>query len=1121
MLRFTRPVLVVLAAAVAAAFFFAANLDAWLDFDIRRGPLWWVPDNDTSWSRHHDRWTISPVENVEVRGRADFAATSFLPEDEPDPPPGLQNRVSTLGNRRVWLSAFRRGFVSGAPPNSSCDLLSGQGYAVVGPPDRNRQAPDRTSRTPLEYGGAGGLQTSLHIGEYWQGRIFRDYLQRAPASILHRYVYTGSVSDIFGLFGSFDVRVRSNARTWLSPYLPAMGGIVQFPRDRSGPFYLAGGGSGTLSCLGAALVMMHGHGFGDEDDNIEYAYAPIPRDVDDNPCYSTAMLIVLRGNSEGRCEPDLSVRPENYAGSSLYTAVFYEDYFDPATESRTAPELRAAFGSIRRPLFPDDYPSYMAHLIGRRTEYALHTAGEFAQDLPPVPWRTPAFPAPPYPGPEAAGRRARLERLVDPATRPDGFGGEPLALADFTGAPGANAPFADCLEIGDAGWDAATGTFSPRCGPDAYTTPYTGFVNHEVAGARLGSRAERRPEAGPRDNRSAIGATATIRRQSSWAGLVPAPGFEIFRHVRGNLGCVYLAYTPDPGYLELPRAREAHHEAQAQAYLARLREVMAWNCGGSDVCEAIKAALIARYLDLAEEQKRLAFGWRLIGEYRGWAAGRMQGAMNEAGYAPLASPMRFVGVDLDFDPEVTGSGVGQCFTGPVGDAGINVGRAPVREVGASALAGLASIDRADGRDPWLVPSQPRTGAETYYGQPIRAGRTEHEAAGGGRPYTFRSEVRGAATRLAREAARDLTGLGEPYPLDLGHDYSGVSRVRQSPHVFREFACPSAEEDVFGFGVLDLGPGRLHHRAAPPGEGWRAEDSRIDAGDPERRYPTGTPCIPEDVSPLSSRGEPLSRYYNVRGTGEDVDRSVTASGDPAGGFRGHRAALGAREGPSSPVHYLPLPDEPGVYSGPEIPGNQPGGGRAQWVARYSGDGAAGVGPDVERQLEPISYVVLPDDVAQGVHGVPGGSQVMELSWQLPLESVDYGILSLDVEAQEIWSGYSYRANYIGMRIATQEAYAGVAAGYSPDADPALAPADVAFIRHDGPVRFFGAMGLGGSGGCTLAPSPSGSSGSERGANAAVLGHVLLHAPWQRIVCILPVDSQIAAPDGSCPNWSVFP
>ena len=56
------------AAATAVVLIFTTELGA----QLQSGPLWWVPDNDTSWSRHHDRWFISPVE---VAGAG--AATSF------------------------------------------------------------------------------------------------------------------------------------------------------------------------------------------------------------------------------------------------------------------------------------------------------------------------------------------------------------------------------------------------------------------------------------------------------------------------------------------------------------------------------------------------------------------------------------------------------------------------------------------------------------------------------------------------------------------------------------------------------------------------------------------------------------------------------------------------------------------------------------------------------------------------------------------------------------------------------------------------------------------------------------------------------------------------------------
>lgn len=461
------------AAATAVVLIFTAHVGA----QLQSGPLWWVPDNDPSWSRHHDRWFISPVEVAAVG-----AATSFP--------------------ARTWVSSEQRGYLTTAPPNSACDYMNDTAYDVVGPPDRNRQDSMRTPRTPTEWGGAGGLQQSLHIGEYWQGRVFRDYMTNPVSSATHRALYPGW--DPF-VYGSFDVRARTRSHSWVSPLSYNSDPWIRFPSNVNGPFHLSGGGGMTLACAGFGLVMMHG---GDSNYGV---YPTVPRDVDGNPCYSSARIVFLRGQSEGRCEPDLRERYN-------LTDRFY-DLFDPATETRRVPELVAAFGATRAPLFPtSEYGSSMSHLMGRRVELGLFTAAEFASaDLDPVPWDTP-----PYPGSDAAARRGRLQRFVDPATRPDAFGGEPIRFADYTGAADAGSAFEDCLELGPAGWDAATGTFDPQCRTDEYTSPYAGFVNHESDGGEIGTRARRTPEVGPRDNRSPVGGAATIRRFAGLGLLLPA-----------------------------------------------------------------------------------------------------------------------------------------------------------------------------------------------------------------------------------------------------------------------------------------------------------------------------------------------------------------------------------------------------------------------------------------------------------------------------------------------------------------------------------------------------------------------------------------------------------------------
>ena len=229
MFRLCRVVSFFVAAAAAVVLIFTAHVGA----QLQGGPLWWVPDNDTSWSRHHDRWFISPVE-VAATG----AATSFPV--------------------RTWISSEQRGYLTSAPPNAACDYLNGNEYDLVGPPDRNRQASMRTSRTRAEWGGAGGLQQSLHIGDYWQGRVFNDYMTHPASRATHRALYPGW--DPF-IYGSFDVRTRNRFGYWVSP-LTGGSPWVRFPSTVGGPFHLRGGGGMTLGCVGFALVMMHGAGDG-------------------------------------------------------------------------------------------------------------------------------------------------------------------------------------------------------------------------------------------------------------------------------------------------------------------------------------------------------------------------------------------------------------------------------------------------------------------------------------------------------------------------------------------------------------------------------------------------------------------------------------------------------------------------------------------------------------------------------------------------------------------------------------------------------------------------------------------------------------------------------------------
>ena len=127
MYRWLRALCFVTAAVVGAVMLFTVPLLAQQNL-LSGGPLWWLPDNNEDWPRHHDRWLISPVEVA-----AEGAATSF-PE-------------------RVWEPSRARGYMLNAPPNSACDFMNGVEIMNVGPPDPDRRRDDAfamytTRRTP-------------------------------------------------------------------------------------------------------------------------------------------------------------------------------------------------------------------------------------------------------------------------------------------------------------------------------------------------------------------------------------------------------------------------------------------------------------------------------------------------------------------------------------------------------------------------------------------------------------------------------------------------------------------------------------------------------------------------------------------------------------------------------------------------------------------------------------------------------------------------------------------------------------------------------------------------------------------------------------------------------------
>ena len=976
------------------------------------GPLWWMPENDNTWSRFHDVWHNSQnVENAQFyprRGRG--AATSF-PED-------------------TWVVTRLNGYTNQALANSACDYQNGTEIFNVGPPLTDGEYPAqgaRDIRKPSDRsGGLGGLQMSLHIGEWWQGLFFEPMSGSS-------YVWPNWWNPI--QFGSFSVSTKNNNGT----EIPAFG--PQGPWDGFRPrpgMMLTGGGSETQGCIGQALVMMHG------TENGRGVYPEGPKDADGSPCYSQARLFVLRANTEARCEPNLR---ERYDMTEDFWEWFEGYEFDLAS-------LMPGIGGPFPPLIPEGYEG--PYPLMRRGEFALFTVGEFAapdQAIRPIPWDTPQFQVG-----TGTDRRNELTHFVDDATRPRPFGGETMTLRNNTGD---DFGVEECLEIAPAGWDAVTGTFNPMC-PDAWTsdTRFTGIVNHENNGT---GQTVRPIEVGRHDNREAIG-TATIRRLGGPEPDWTTAGYGWFEHKKATIGCLMLRATFND-QLRWDAMEAAEELRNVSNELAR-----AWGreCDRPDwFCSPQGADLMDRFIK-ANQQR---FGWALISTWR---------------FRELASLRRALPMYDEITPngDLIAQGRGplslennRCYTGEIGEPGYN-----------ERLASTSSTEV--GADEWMNPAW---SGKTYWGSDMEQ-EAWWESAGGDHDYHYFAEVRGAITNSVAADAANRTGVAEPFPIDLDHEYGGDG-VRRGGYTFREFACPTADhQGYYGAGITHMGPQTVSHRDAPAGEGWKNPDSLIDPNNNERRYPTGTPCIDEATSAVSQvTGDPLARYYNVRGS------------DPATLQPGEKRCYETRRPTPDeitnrgidPDTWLPVSGEPGQWSNP----GHSSGLDSKYYLEYSGDAAMGTQPAGDPKMRPTSY------------SFNDSSAVMALVLGEPVMDLWLGMPSLDLEREDMSAIYMREPS---ARLSSSESYEGVAPGFCTQGGCGPPPMDWGRVDYEGPIRFFGGGGVGGKGGCVLG-LPRGPLDTidimEPGGGTDVM------SPDQTIFCMLPTDAAIAKPSGTCPRPGV--
>ena len=964
------------------------------------GPLWWVPSVDDGYSRHHDRWYYSHFEALREDWRV---ATSF----------------PTIPGEVVWASD-----VSGAPENSACDYQAGFGFDNVGPPyPYDGVLPPRAWPRVAPYGwtshaagGFAGLQMSMHISEWWQGLKYLEYFQDPVARAHHFSGHRAAFNPL--VFGWFDVGMRDNAGLWDRPPLEGRHSVDWIDGHEGGGRWVLGApGSGfdVNACLGVSMVNTHGV----EDGGQDNVFPPLPRGADGGECWSAARPMVVRANSEARCEPDLAKRYP-------YTGRFYAR-FDAAP-------ARDWIGESHFPLFPLDYSA--PYLMARRGEIAVFTASELADaSLPEVPWSALSYPSTSV---EQRGTRADLKDRFLRSDRVDPFGGNTYGQGTVE-LYNSDLGVSECIELGEPGWDPGTGTLQVDCGHGRENSEYTGRVNRSVMGH---GTQERSLEVGPLDNSRPVGGRAVARRS---AGLwTPPAGFEWFEHRSATLGCLFLEAEMNDELVPAAELKRSEWIQRAQAAQVDYRLALArWYLCGDDDCLALESANIVAARAASRRAFRIAYGWEVIREYREEVMPLFEGALQSA------SPYGYGGSRdvLIANGRVLGPGGNACVTNYQA-SGYNEALIPSYPTyglvpgGGIGWTGSSTVV-PQGGPMWYGEAFEHSGAH-----PAR-GTDWGDAYAGWDTYTQFADVAGRTTPYSEL----VINPGSDYPAEL-RAYRNYNDVRTGSQVWRDFACKIVHQGYYGMGLTDLGTSHLDHREFPE-RAWTVPDPRVRLGDSTAtQFSSGTPCVDDPA-------------YDVRGA-DGVRRCFD-----------YQTGVGAY---SFTGHWNTDTDK--------------------FKLGYSGDGSSDTGSyDEVRVTRPTSYWMV------------NGSELFRLDLRTAFFNLRYGYRSLDLERFRIWPGYGRWSNpQKSSWLASGEAYAGAAPGgcLSPfGCDPALSPLDQGSMEHHGQLRSFGAMVIGGTGGCTL---------DIRG-GLPVDGKppqgFVMH-PEQRILCLLSTD---ARPDGRCPGQNL--
>ena len=303
---------------ICAAFLLSGALPAaaqytWSDSAVSRdyrdlGPLFWLPDHHENWPRLASEWlprdACNPGDGDDERTSWVYATvhTDFHNESCPGPngrgADGLPSRFVVWHHRKTRDKAVTE-FSTGSSFDHS-DLndprLSGGTSRTINPwhwrltsmPESQRCFPaDRElAWQHAMQPGWGGFQMQQHVGEWYQGQQYwPDYKANAVPGIRASAAETARIR-----FGTFDFDVYSRPG-------PVGDGS---PRRLARPTW----NTSDNACAAAAVYDQYATGAGGNTRGTP------------KRCASDAGALLMRANSELRCEPDLKFYDDREAGST-------------------------------------------------------------------------------------------------------------------------------------------------------------------------------------------------------------------------------------------------------------------------------------------------------------------------------------------------------------------------------------------------------------------------------------------------------------------------------------------------------------------------------------------------------------------------------------------------------------------------------------------------------------------------------------------------------------------------------------------------------------------------------------------------------------------------------------